>query len=123
MLARRFFISALILLSGCNLYRSSDRESFNSGALSGAPKAQGYRLEFVNCAFTESAQVAGSEEAALSRPRADFASLVVARRVNARNSVQICQLGFHLEPGEPVSDRTLVDAGWASLPPLPGEPH
>lgn len=120
MLARLFVISALIPLAGCNIYRSSDRDSFNSNALAGAPKTSGFHLESINCSYAQNSQVSGSEEAALRRPRTDFASLVVARKVDTQSTVQICQLGFQLDPSEQVSDRTLVDAGWAALPPLPG---
>lgn len=126
----RFSIACAILIfglvSGCNLYRSSDRESFNSGAVAGAPTptptpTPGFlQAATINCgSFAGASLTAGVgkeiDEVEWVERRSDFTVLRITRRGTKGRSIEVCEVGFFVPTGWTLSDQALVDAARIAL--------
>lgn len=94
-LATVLVFSSFFAAAGCNLYRSDDRENFNTYAVAGAPKAE---VALVGCTQTLGALEGSELEAVrIQRERTQDFSIVMAKRLAAADPyAAVCHLTAEL---------------------------
>lgn len=96
--------------TGCNLYKSPDRDSFNSSAQAGAPRSQTILPKTWSCTgLTESDQATSSS--AIERSEDGSGALVTLR-----DRIQICLFEFSFRPNETWSDQELIHSSRSLVP-------
>ncbi len=102
------FVSLVVTLGGCSLYRSPDRESFNGNARAGAPAAVAVAL--IECHHVNSALMGSQlETVQINRASPDGIHVLMSKRLVSTNPQSALCHFLAAQENDP-SDQSLSDA-------------